>query len=353
MEQYLRLFDSRWLDPLVATLAGLAAGGLASLALRWTLGRLVRRTSSPLDDQMVQVLARALRLGGILLGLVLAVRLALPHPGEEALRRTVERLLWTIGLVALSAAAGRFVLLLLEALGRVPDRWKIVEPRTRPVFDIVAKVLLVFAAAWLFLKIWEVDATPWLASAGVLGIAVGFAAQDTLGNLFSGVFIIADAPYRVGDYIVLDNGTRGEVRQIGLRSTRILTRDDVEITIPNAVMAKAMIVNQSGGPHRKMRLRIAVGVAYGSDLDAVEEELLGLAREHAEVCEEPAPRVRFRRFGDSALEYELLCWIPDPALRGRVAHDLHRGIHRRFAERGIEIPYPQRDVHLHGGGAPA
>ena len=90
--------------------------------------------------------------------------------------------------------------------------------------------------------------TAWLASAGVVGIAVGFAAKDTLANLFSGVFILADAPYKIGDYIVLDaTGMRGKVTQIGLRSTRLITRDDVEVTIPNSIMGNSQVINQSGG----------------------------------------------------------------------------------------------------------
>ena len=103
-------------------------------------------------------------------------------------------------------------------------------------------------------------------------------------RLFSGFFIVADAPYKIGDYINLDSGERGRISAIGLRSTRLMTRDDVEVTIPNGVIAAAKIVNESGGPYLKTRSRIAVGAAYGSDVDHVCEVLQRVGDAHPETC---------------------------------------------------------------------
>ena len=219
-----------------------------------------------------------------------------------------------------------------------------IQPRTFPLFDNLAKVLLFGIAVYAVISVWDLDATGWLASAGVMGLAIGFAAQDTLGNLFAGVFIIADAPFSVGDYIVLDSGERGKVAHIGLRSTRILTRDDIEITIPNAVMGKAKITNEAGGPSLKRRLRVPVGVAYGSDIDRVRELLLELAAAQELFCDQPAPRVRFRALGESSLEFELLGWIPHPELRGRAVDEVLTAIYKRFQAEGVQIPFPQRDL---------
>ena len=188
--------------------------------------------------------------------------------------------------------------------------------------------------------------TAWLASAGIVGIAVGFAAKDTLSNLFSGVFILADAPYKVGDYVVMDRGDRGQVRHIGLRSTRILTRDDVEITIPNSIIGNTTIVNQSGGPSEKLRIRVKVGVAYGSDIDQVKEILMDVARNEKLVCSWPEPKVRFRLFGASSLDLELLCWVEKPELRGRTLDALNSEVYRRFNRENIEIPYAKQDLYI-------
>lgn len=185
-----------------------------------------------------------------------------------------------------------------------------------------------------------------MTSAGIVGIAVGFAARDTLANLFSGVFIIADAPYKVGDFIVLDQGLRGVVSEIGIRSTRLLTRDDIEVTVPNAVIANAQIVNETGGPHDKMRVRVKVDAAYGSDVDQVREVLLACAEGVASVVDEPTPRVRFREFGASGLAFELLAWIDEPVHRGRVLDDLNTRVYKAFAAAEIEIPYSKHDVYI-------
>jgi len=184
-----------------------------------------------------------------------------------------------------------------------------------------------------------------LASAGIAGFAVAMAAKDTLSNLFGGVEIFMDRPFRPGDYIVLDDNERGKVVHIGLRSTRIQTRDDVMITIPNSIITNTKIVNQSS-PTPIFRVRIKIGVAYGSDIKQVETILVEQVRSNPLAAQYPEPRARFRKFGDSSLDFELLCWAKRPQDRGRLMHGLNSAIYNAFAEAGIKIPFPQRDVHL-------
>ena len=217
-------------------------------------------------------------------------------------------------------------------MGKVKHHFEILEERTIPLFDIIFKLLLVGVSAYILFMLWGIDATAWLASAGVIGIAVGFAAKDSLANLFSGFFIVADAPYKIGDFIVLDTGERGQVTQVGMRSTRLLSRDDIEITIPNAVIANAKIINESGGPWEKERIRIKVGVAYGSDLDQVSEVLLEIAKSDEHIVNTPEPRVRLRAFGPSSVDFELLCWIDEPVLRGRLSHQVYMKVYKRFGD---------------------
>ena len=155
-----------------------------------------------------------------------------------------------------------------------------------------------------------------------------------------------DHPYRLGDYIVLSSGERGEVVDIGIRSTRILTRDDVLITVPNSIMSTTTIINESGRVPR-FRVRVSVGVGYDSDPDQVEQVLLAVCADLPEILPSPKPRVRFREFGDSSLNYQLLAWIHDPGDRGRVIHELNTRILKAFREAGIEIPFPQRVISYH------
>ncbi len=133
---------------------------------------------------------------------------------------------------------------------------------------------------------------------------------------------------------------------IGLRSTRLLTRDDIEITIPNGVIGNSKISNEAGGPSQKHRIRIAIGVAHGSDIDKVIATLEQVAADNKQVCADPEARVRFREFGASTLDFELLCWIDLPVDRGRIKHELNCAVYKAFAANQIIIPFPIRDLRI-------
>jgi small-conductance mechanosensitive channel len=323
--------------------AGYLLGKLLQFVLTRGLLRITSRTRTDVDDRLLYLARRPVLVTTVILSLLLAVSaLAMP----EGLHRATVRLLTTVLMLSWAGAALKTVHMLLEIIAGNRHRFEIVQERTIPLFEMTLKILLVGAAAYVLLLIWGINPTAWLASAGVIGIAVGFAAKDTLANLFSGIFIVADAPYKIGDYVVLDSGERGAVTHLGMRSTRLLTRDDVEITIPNAVIANAKIINESGGPSEKERIRLPVGVAYGSDVDQVCRVLKQVALDHGEVVKEPPPRVRMRAFGPSSLDFELLAWIDHPELRGRIRHEMLMEICKAFTREGIEIPFPQQDVHV-------
>ena len=336
--------------PVLALVVALVGVGVALVGRGFVLfwgHKLTARTSNELDEKLLRIGANVAAMIVAYLAIVLAIQvLQLGDTFEKILIRIALSLL-VLRLMTSALRAGHVG---LEILGRLRERFAIVEERTMPLFDLIMTVLVVGAAAYALLLVWNIDPTAWLASAGVIGIAVGFAARDTLANLFAGFFIIADAPYKLGDYVVLDTGERGEVTKVGIRSTRILTRDDVEITVPNSMMAISQIYNESGGKWERFRIRVKVGVAYGSDVDAVCELLERIAVEHDSVCKDPTPRVRMRGFGDSSLDFELLCWVAQPAQRGLVTHELYMAIYKALNEAGIEIPFPQRDIWVRDAG---
>jgi small-conductance mechanosensitive channel len=336
--------------PALALVVAVVGVGLALVGRAFVLfwgHKLTSRTSSELDEKLLRIGANVAALIVSYLAIVVAIQvLGLGDTFERILIRIALTVL-VLRLIISALKAGHVG---LEILGRLRERFAIVEERTLPLFDLIMTVLVVGAGAYALLLVWNIDPTAWLASAGVIGIAVGFAARDTLANLFAGFFIIADAPYKLGDYVVLETGERGEITKVGIRSTRILTRDDVEITVPNSMMANTQIYNESGGKWERFRIRIKVGVAYGSDVDAVCELLEKVASEHDTVCKEPTPRVRMRGFGDSSLDFELLCWVSQPAERGKVSHELYMIIYKALNEAGIEIPFPQRDLWVRDAG---
>ncbi len=343
-KSFLELFSTPWSRAGVLMLVSL---GLAFLC-RGPLSRLFlwlsRGTQSDLDDQVVSELRRPIFSSVVLLGAMASLfHLELSSTAAYwcfSLLKTGLVLIWMVTGI-------RVMVLLLRWLSERPDV-QLVQPRLLPLLDNVARVIMVGGAAYLVLLSWHVDVAAWLTSAGIVGIAIGFAAKDTLANLFAGFFILTDAPYKVGDYINLDSGERGQVTDIGIRSTRIFTRDDVEITIPNSTIASSKIINESGGKWERERVRVTVEAAYGSDIDKVREVLLNVGLNNPSLYQDPEPRVRFRSFGASGLVFQLMGWIERPEKRGRVLDALNTEVYKAFQQAGIEIPFSQHDLWIRG-----
>jgi len=255
-------------------------------------------------------------------------------------------LIYTGLLIVWSMFAVRFSRLALRQMAAQERRFVVLHSQTLPLFENVAFLIILGLSVYYIFSSWNVDMTAWLASAGIIGITVGFAAKDTLANLIASVLIMADAPYKIKDYVVLETGERGEVTNIGLRRTRILTRDHIEITIPNSVMGNTKIINESAGPSTRSRIRAKIGCAYGSDIVLVEKILLAVAANENELCETPPPVVRFRGFGESSLDFELMVWIVNLGDRGRILHQIYGAVYQEFAQNGVEIPYPKRDLYI-------
>ena len=331
-----------WQAVAVVLALSLGAAVVAEFVVIRTAKRLVTRTETGLDEIVLAEVRVPLVASLALAGVFLLTRLdgvvaAVPVAGS-----TIERF---FGDPALTLVVLLWAWALNEAVNRGVDYLQ--EQGARydfaPVFSNVWTLVVAVGTVGTVLYVWEIDVTPLLAGAGIAGIAVGFAAKDTVANFFGGIALYFDDTYRVGDFVELDSGETGTVVKVGVRSTTLLTRDEVLVTVPNSVLNATKVINQSA-PSRRRRIRVPVGVAYGTDLDALEELLVDIALSETLVLDSPKPRCRFRRFGDSALEYELLCWVASPTRRAKGVHKLNRAIHDRFAEAGIEIPYPRRDV---------
>ncbi|MFP6839414.1 MAG: mechanosensitive ion channel domain-containing protein [Pseudohongiellaceae bacterium] len=335
--------DNRYIQAMLAVILSFVAAWIFNRVIITGLKKLALKTHFEFDDHLFSLLHSPIYNSILLLGLASASLILSP---PQLTLNIIFSVIQTIALVVWATFFLRANRMLLTRISRIDDKIKIVHPQTLPLFLNLINIVIVVMAVYFLFSAWHIDMTAWLASAGIVGIAVGFAAKDTLANLFSGVFIMADAPYKIGDFIVLDTGERGEVTHIGIRSTRILTRGDVEVTIPNSVMGNTKIINESGGPHEKYRCRISVGVAYGTDIDKVREILLGIAHAEEIVCSNPEPRVRFRLFGASSLDFDLLVWISRPVLRGSVVDKLNCEIYHKFMEHDIEIPYSKQDLYI-------
>jgi MscS family membrane protein len=302
------LTTNRHLQAAIILACTLLVAGVADLLLARFAPRIAARTRFHAEHRIVALLGRPISLSLLFIGCSLALQAEQLPPSLDF---WTQRIILTLAVLVWLGFGIRIARLFLTWASGRPSGFGLVQPESLPAFDIGAKLALFGLATYLVLKAWNVDLTAWLASAGIIGIALGFAAKDTLANLFAGIFILADAPYHVGDFIVLDN-QRGQVTKIGLRSTRILTRDDIEITIPNQIIANSKIINESGGPSTKQRPGAANTERGGRAGRACESRagaastLPGFRRLLAELraavldrpADKPGPRARFLKHGN-------------------------------------------------------
>ncbi|HHD56287.1 MAG TPA: mechanosensitive ion channel family protein, partial [Desulfobulbaceae bacterium] len=313
----------------------------ADLFIDRLLIRIAARTHWQADERIMEIVHRPICWSIFLLGIMHAVLLepAFDAPWNIVLPNIVKTLILMVWWFSLIRE--------ITAMDEHNMEWALSKIDKTHFYMIknISRIVLLFTGILWGLVIWNVNLTPLFASAGIIGIAIALAAKDTLANFFGGIALFIDAAYKVGDYIILDTGERGEVVEVGIRSTKIKTRDDILITIPNSIMSTTKIINQSA-PEPRYRIRLDVGVGYDSDLRLVEKTLLAVAKQNNALADKPLPRVRVRSFGDSAIHFQLLVWVQDPRHRGRETHNLLKMIHSAFQERGIEIPFPKRDVNL-------
>lgn len=214
-------------------------------------------------------------------------------------------------------------------------------------------VIIYTTGGILTLDVLGLNIMPFIAGAGVAGIAIGFAAKDTLSNLIAGVLLIIDRPFEVGDRIEVwsapaNSATWGDVLDIGLRATKIRTTDNIVIVIPNNEIMRRDIINYTTITE-EIRVRIPIGVAYDADIQKAKDLITAVSLELDWVLRDPGPKVVVKSFGDSAVNLEARVWISDPRKRIDTISTIADRVKERFTEDGIEIPYPKRDVYIKGG----
>ena len=221
------------------------------------------------------------------------------------------------------------------------------------IFDLLNKfsgAIIYATAAILALDLLGVNVMPFIAGAGVAGIAIGFAAKDTLSNLIAGVLLIVDRPFEIGDRIEVwsapaGSATWGDVVDIGLRATKIKTTDNIVIIIPNNEIMKRDIVNYTI-ISTKIRVRINIGVSYDADIEKAKDLINSVAGTLPWVSKEPPPQVVVRNFGESSVDLQLRVWIDDARKRMDTISSVTDKVKEVFDKNGIEIPYPKRDITI-------
>ncbi|MEO0869659.1 MAG: mechanosensitive ion channel domain-containing protein, partial [Cyanobacteria bacterium J06642_11] len=219
-----------------------------------------------------------------------------------------------------------------------------VEPRLQDILSFFAQYILLFLGVIVLLQAFGIDASSLTILASLLGVGIGFGVQNIANNFISGFIITLERPIQVGDFIQIGD-LRGIVKQVGARSTEVSTLDKVTIIVPNSRFLESEVINWSHSDSVS-RLRVPVGVAYGSDILQVKATLLEAVKRHPEVLLRPEPEIWFQSFGEDALNFEIMVWTGDPRKQFRVRSDLNYAIEASLRQNGIEVPFRQQDVYL-------
>jgi small-conductance mechanosensitive channel len=244
------------------------------------------------------------------------------------------------------------VILLVYLTGKIKN-WLIHKAFARSTVDIgvrtaigsILRYLIVTIGFVIILQTAGIDLSGLAVLAGAVGIGIGFGLQNISSNFISGIIILLERPIKVGDRIQVED-IDGDVISISLRATTVVTNDNIAVIIPNSEFISSQVINWSY-TNRDVRFHVPVGVSYGSDPELVRSTLMQVASEHPGVLKNPTPDVLFTEFADSSLNFDLRVWTreytPKP---GALRSELNYLIIRAFREKGIEIPFPQRDVYL-------
>ena len=334
--------------PVAGVLLGGGAGYLMRRVLSSRLRRWAARTTTPLDDLLVQDLMSGLPLWGALLGLRTFLGAALLAPRVEA--GAGKAVIALFGL-SVSWTLGRFAGTFVSSLGGSATPL----PSAR-ILRSIAQATVFAVGLMVTLSSIGVSVAPVLTALGVGGLAVGLALQDTLANLFAGFHLLVSRQVRTGDFIRLASGEEGYVEDITWRYTTIRRLPNDLVIVPNAKLASAVSINFSL-PGAEQAILVQVGVAYDDDLDAVERVTIDVGREVMREVDggipEFDPFIRYHTFGESSINFTVI-------LRGKaytdqylVTHEFIKRLHRRYRDEGITIPFPQRTLHVERADATA
>ena len=312
---------------------------IEKIILKFTL-----KTKTNLDDQIISKSSKPITLAILLIGIKIALKeLVLIDNLYQIFNTAVDSLL----IIVISYLAYVIIILLIfQGWKKISTKAKseINKSLTNLVKGFLKTIWIIFTLIYV-LNLWGIEVGPFLAGLGIGGIAVAFALQSSLANIFAGISIILDKTVKIGDLIFLDDGTQGKVESIGLRSTKVKTFDNELIILPNSKLADGKIQNVAM-PEPKSRVVIPFGVAYGVDVDKVKKIVLTEIKKIKHFVNDPEPVVRFLEMADSSLNFKAYFYVDSFEYRANAIDEANTKIYNALRKNNIEIPFPQLDVHV-------
>ena len=342
------LTTEQWIEVGISVIVFLVTAFLGRWIIKLIFQRVIRRltgfTKTTLDDVILDAIAPPL----YWLAVIYAFRFALDRLSFifEVLRFDVKQVYFVLFLLIGFAVAWRLITnIAIWYESRLSSTGKMELGRQlMPFIRRVALIILTVIVAIMILDYFNIEVSGFVATLGIGSLAIALAAQAALSDTISGFVIMIDRPYRIGDRIeVQDLDTWGDVEDIGLRSTRIRTRDNRMVIVPNSVIAKSLIVNHSY-PDTQYRIQIHVGVAYGTDIEEAREVIIEAVKTVGGVLLDRPIEALFLEFGDSALIFRVRWWIESYVDTRRMFDSVNTAIYNALKKANIEIPFPQRVV---------
>ena len=329
-------------------------------ALFWVMAKFIRYvlvtwgprftsfTATDLDDRILERVTPPISLLVIFSGLYFAISF-LPFP--EKAHTITSGMVFVVTIIIFTTIAYRATEETLKWYSkRVAEKTGVgLDRQILPLLEKLTSIFLIGTALIITLKHFNYDILSFVAALGIGSLAIGMAAKDTLANMISGFALMIDRPFRIGDRIQLTGGQWGDVVDIGLRSTKIKTADNTLLIIPNSELCNSMVINMAF-PEPRTKVRLTIGVAYGSNVTEVKNLLVEIALSLPEVEKDPQPEAFFASFGDSSLNMSLFFWVSDYTKVIPVTDGVNTMIVSRFNESGVQIPYPTRTVLLEKEG---
>jgi len=309
--------------------------------------KLTKKSKTNLDDEILKHLSKPVKVIFIFVGLYFVVRYL--NPGLTIFKIHFSQYFIIVGIFIAAYLVSNIIASFFRWYAReiaVKNKKKVDNTLLRFLRRFVVIIVYVVALIIVLDRL-KIEIAPLIAGSGIAGLAVALALQDTLSNLFSAVYITADKPIKVGDFIELDADLKGYVEDVGWRSTRIRTLGNNKIIIPNSKLAQSVITNYDESA-REMSVLVNLGVAYDSDFEKVEKVTIDVAKQIQKTVEgakkDHEPFIRYNNFGNSSIDFTVILRANEYVGQYLIKHEFVKALMSRYKKEGIEIPFPQRDV---------
>ncbi|MFH1307387.1 MAG: mechanosensitive ion channel domain-containing protein [archaeon] len=306
--------------------------------------QIASKTKTDADDKLIRKASGPLTF----LAIFMSLRVTLTELTiSVGVYNVIVNILYTLMIIVIGYLAFVFSeLILIRVVKKAAGRTKSeIDDNLISLFESALKVALFIIILLYILGLWGIEITPLLAGLGIAGLAVALALQPLLSNIFSGAAIVLDKTVRVGDLVYLDSQTKGKIKRVGLRSTRVITFDNELIIVPNNKLADSVVQNVAL-PEPKTRVVIPFGVAYGSDIEKVKKVVLAEIKKVNHLEKDPEPFVRFLEMADSSLNFKAYFWVDSFENKFSAIDEANTIIYNALNKNKINIPFPQVDVHL-------